>query len=391
LTGRSLGIVALVGLLGWVGLVWLGWRMVQTDPPTAAFDLELLLRAGRVVAAGRSPYDPALVGGAAPVAERLFYSYPPIVAQVLTLVAGVPSAAMFAAWTVGATAAFAAVAVRLAGVFGGRAPRVAVAAVAVAVTPLVFPFAIGLLFGNVDVFFPALYGLLLVGVLPGASVGQAVAGGVATAVAAIGKLHPASLGVWLLVRAVADRPVRRVVAAAIVAGIVMLGLSVALAPSMWADYLAVVRAGSGADLVDPRNAGPAAQIALLIGDGGSSAEGLARTLQIPVTIGAVVVTALAAWRTHDTMESLAWAAAASLVTLPVTWFHYPSALLPFAAAAVLRSAGEPRVRGLVLGAAVVAAVAIAFLPLLYVAVGLVLAAVRASRSSEPPVTAPAPG
>ena len=73
--------LAIVGVVGWVGLLWLGATLYAATPPKAGFDLELLLRAGRDVAAGRSPYDPALVAGSAPVAESLFYSYPPVVAQ----------------------------------------------------------------------------------------------------------------------------------------------------------------------------------------------------------------------------------------------------------------------------------------------------------------------
>ena len=114
MTPRTAGIVALVGAVGWIGLIWLGARMFQTQPPTAAFDLELLLRAGRDVAEGRSPYDPAIVAGTAPVAERLFYSYPPVVAQVLSLVAGIPSAAIFVIWVAAAVAGWAAVAGALA-------------------------------------------------------------------------------------------------------------------------------------------------------------------------------------------------------------------------------------------------------------------------------------
>ena len=81
------------------------------------------------------------------------------------------------------------------------------------------------------------------------------------------------------------------------------------------------------------------------------------------------------------MVSLAWAAAASLAILPVTWYHYPSALLPFGLAALLRSRGTAHARTtapLLIAAGVIAAVAIAWLPLLWVAIGLVLAAVHVS-------------
>ena len=376
--------VAVLGLVGWVGLVYLGLRLYTTTPPTAAFDLELLLRAGRDVAAGRSPYDPAMLAGAAPVAERLFYSYPPVVAQAMALVAAIPSPVTFVAWTLAAIAGWAAVAAALARRFGGAAAwtPAEVAGSAIALTPLLFPFAIGLLFGNLDVFFPLLYGLLLLGVVPLASRAASAAGGVPAAIAGITKLHPGSLGLWLLVRAVRSAEARRALAAAIVAGVAILAVSLAVGGTgPWADYVTVVRAGSGADLVDPRNGGPAAQLAMLLRGGGAEAESLARTLQIPVTLLALAATACAAWWLEDVVASLAWGATASLVILPVTWYHYPSALLPFALVALLRARGTAAARtttALLVVAGVVAAIAIAWLPLLWVAIGLVLGAVHVS-------------
>ncbi len=161
-------------------------------------------------------------------------------------------------------------------------------------------------------------------------------------------------------------------------GLGLLVVSVVLGGiGMWSDYVQVVRAGSNADLVDPRNAGPAAQLALLLG----ADDRFARTAQIVVSLGVLVVTIVAARRGGDPVERLGWAAAASLATLPVTWFHYPSAMIPFGLAALLRSHDGPaatRVGRLIAAALIVAAVAIAFLPLIWVAIGLVLVAVRLS-------------
>ena len=392
MTARTRLTIAVLGLVGWAGLVYLGTRLYSTTPPTAAFDLELLLGAGRAVAAGRSPYDPAMLAGAAPVAERLFYSYPPVVAQVTALVSAIPSAVMFISWTVAAVAGWAAVAAALVRRFGGAAgwTPAEVAGSAIALTPLLFPFAIGLLFGNLDVFFPLLYGLLLLGVVPLASRAASAAGGVAAAVAGITKLHPGSLGVWLLVRAVRSAEARHALVAAVAAGAAILAVSLVVGGTQpWADYVTVVRAGSGADLVDPRNGGPAAQLAMLVLGGGADAESLARTLQIPVTLLALATTAVAAWWLEDAVASLAWGATASLVILPVTWYHYPSALLPFALAALLRARGTEAARMtavLLVAAGVVAALAIAWLPLLWVAIGLVLGAVHVSGRVAAPET-----
>ena len=388
---RTAGTVALAGVLGWVGLVWLAIQLYGTHPPTAGFDLELLLRAGRDVAAGRSPYDPAMLAGTAPVAETLFYSYPPVVAQVMALFAAIPSPVMFVIWSAAAVAGLGLVA-------RGLALRVPVAGVApatvglvcVALAPLMFPFAIGILFGNLDVFFPLIFGLVLIGVLPAASGADQARAGIAATVAAITKLHPASVGLWLLVRSIRLPGLRSAVGVAALALVAILALSLAVGGVQpWLDYVTVVRAGSGADLVDPRNAAPAAQIALLFGGGGAGAEALARTLQVPVTILALLGTAVVAVRMADPVESLAWAAAASLIVLPVTWYHYPSALIPFAIVALLRAgalgpAAARRVRLTVVTAGAVAAAAIAVLPLVYVAIGLVLAAVWMSgRTGRP--------
>ena len=118
-------------------------------------------------------------------------------------------------------------------------------------------------------------------------------------------------------------------------------------------------------------------------------DAFARSLHVLVAVAAVLVTVWAAWRRSDPVESFAWATAASLATLPVTWYHYPSALLPIAVAAMLRASGPDmrRVTGLVTAGAVVAAVAIVWLPLLWVAIGLIVAAAQASA----PVRTPAPG
>ena len=386
MTGRLAIAVGLVGALGWIGLIWLGVTLYRTDPPTAGFDLELLLRAGRAVAAGRSPYDAAIVAGAAPVAERLFYSYPPVVAQAMSLVAGIPSAAVLVLWDATAVAGLALVSGGLVRRFAPTLSASSVAWLVAALVPLMFPLAIGLLFGNLDVFFPLLYGLMLLAMAEPSASADAAQGGVATAVAGLTKLHPGSMGLWFLVRAPASRVARAVVVTAIVAALVILAISVLVGGTQpWLDYLAVVRAGSGADLVDPRNAGPAAQLALVVGGGGESAETLARNLQILVTLAALAVMAVASRALRDPVESLTWAAAASLVILPVTWYHYPSALIPFALAALLRSRASPQARTtqlLIVASAFIAAIAIAWLPLLYVAVGLLLAGVRVSQRAR---------
>jgi hypothetical protein len=112
---------------------------------------------------------------------------------------------------------------------------------------------------------------------------------------------------------------------------------------------------------------------------------------------AVIVTVAAARLVRDHLESLGWAIVASLVVLPVTWYHYPVALIPIAVAAWTRSRGTPRGRRVtfaLVAAYVVGDVAIVLPVALWLAVALLFVAVRWSRPQpglEPaPDTAPTP-
>jgi hypothetical protein len=399
---------AVVALAGWAGVIALGAQLYAVLPRRAGFDLELLLAAGRRVAQGLSPYDPAMLAGQPPSAVDLFYSYPPPVAQYLSLFASVPSVLMLILWGAVAVGGLLIASVALARAIGapgvggpataagldlGRVLR-SVGLPVLAVAPFVFPFAIAILFGNLDAAFPLLYGLMLVGVLVGGlrtrfGMGARFAGGAGLAIAAIAKLQPSSMGLWFLVRGLRERRAGRrgssweVLAAAVAVGAVILGLSLlAGGVSPWLDYVTVLRAGSGADIVDVRNVGLAAQIALVLG----GSESLARLAQIVVSAGALALTAWTAWYRDDALESFGWATVASLVVLPITWFHYPVALLPIAVAAWLRS--DPRgsrrmVPGLLAGAIAVGVFAVALPVTVWIAVVLVMVAVRRSLERTP--------
>ncbi len=384
---------AAIASFGWAGLAWLGSRMFASAPPMAGFDLELLLVAGRRVASGLSPYDPGIVAGHAPAAEDLFYSYPPPVAQAFSLAAGLQSGLVLLLLALVAVGGLALVTAVLARHLDPARPALTAVLPVLAIAPFIFPFAIAILFGNLDAIFPLLYGALAIGVVS-SSRSARFAAGASLAVMSIAKLHPASLGLWFLVRglrehrdpapgsshprSLATNGPWLILLAAVGTGLAVLAVSlVAGGLGPWQDYLAVVRAGSAADLVDRRNIGPAAQIALVLG----SSESLARLVAIVASVGAAAATALVAWRWRDALESLAIAATLSLVTLPVTWYHYPVALLPFAIAAWLRVRGTPR-SGFVLRwcavAGVVAALSIVLPVALWLGVAAVLVAVHAS-------------
>lgn len=384
--GMPIAAAMVAGTLGWIGLLAIGLQLAAATPSNLGFDLELLLQAGRDIANGRSPYAPGLVSGIAPTATHLFYSYPPPVAQAMTLLAFVPSPVALVAWSLVALGGLLAVTEGLRRHYAPRRSRVEAMVVAAALAPLTLPLAVGLLFGNYDVLFPVLYGAMLLASVAPTRV-STVAGGAALVLAAL-KVHPASMSLWFLVRAISEwrggHPAgsTRVLVTAILIGLAIVMSSVVVSgPGNWLEYIDVLRAGTRAVIVDPRNAGIAALVAGLIGGG----DELARMLHLAVGTAALVATAWAAWRRTDPLESFAWATAASLVTLPVTWYHYPSALLPIAIAAGLRARGSTvrPVQGLLLAAGVAGAVAIAALPLLYVAIGLVIAAARRSAGTSP--------
>jgi hypothetical protein len=110
-----------------------------------------------------------------------------------------------------------------------------------------------------------------------------------------------------------------------------------------------------------------------------------RTLQLPISLAAIVATLAAGAAVRDRLLGVSIAGVASLVLLPITWFHYPSALMPFAIAAIARAPGgrpTTRTRLLVAAAVVVAALSIAWLPGVWIAVALVVVAVASSSSGS---------
>ncbi len=376
---RSSFVWLLVATIGWAGFVLIATQLASLDPSRLGDDLRLLVEAGIRWRDG-TPLYATVLSGTTLEAESLFYSYPPLIAQAMSLVVSIPFPAIFVAWTAGAVGGLWLVAGRL-----GRDGR-AVVWPALALAPYVYPLAVALLLGNVNAWFPAAFGLVLAAVLAGGQ-GSLLAGGAALAVAAAAKLHPASLGLWLLVRGVRDARSGRssralqILAVAAAIGLGMLTISLAMGGlDPWADYLAFLReSASAADVVSPLNVGPASQVALVFGLSDASA----RTLQLGITIVAIAGTAAAAWALDDRAESFAWATVASLVVLPVTWFHYPVALLPVALAVASRARGEAWRRTALLLAASIITAALAILAPVLVWVGalLVLAAASASRTA----------
>jgi hypothetical protein len=384
----QLVLTLLLGAFGWLVLAWTAHDLLALVPSRLGDDLQLLLAAAGRSRAGVALY-PAIGAGTSLSAAALFYSYPPVVAQILAPLAGLPLAAVLGVGAVLALGGFLAV-VRA---FG--APDRYFVLMTAAGLPFVSPLAVALLFGNLDAWFPLVFGLGILALYrPDRRI--AVIAGVALGVAVVCKLYPATIGLWWLVywsRRGRHGSTGTLLAAALLTGGALLGLSLlagGLAP--WEAYISFLRASAAGavNFVDPLNLGPASQAALWLGFGAQSAG----MLQVLIAAGAIVITLLAASRCRDPLEGLAWAVTASLVVLPLTWFHYPVVLLPFVLAALARRNQSPR-PGLVIRLAVVAfAVAAAGLDasiLVWVAVAFALAAVRTSRPSAvtvSPLTGP---
>jgi hypothetical protein len=330
-TQRQILITA--GLFGWLAFAWLLSQMYRGNPPGAGFDLELLIAGGRHVAIGLSPYDTNMLAGGSVQIADLFYTYPPLVAQLFSTFSFLPSTVILTVALIAAGIATVAVGRAVATVAGSAAIGRAVVLPLAALLPFWFPYTVGALFANIDIFFPALYGLILVAVLTAGrprSERWVLAGGISLAVASLIKLHPAVLGLWLLARGWSERrrgeDVRRIgplglprswriVAISIVVVAAVLGASVAVGGlEPWRQYIAVLRAGASVDLLDRRNLGPAVQLVMLLGLGPAAVG----PVQVAVLAMALIVAIAAALRVRDPLESLTWAAIASFVVLPVT-------------------------------------------------------------------------
>jgi hypothetical protein len=400
-------ICLVVALFGWADLSILASAGLSKRPPEAAFDLQLLLDAGRRVAAGQSPYDFSAVAHGL-TGRDLFYSYPPIVAQFFAPFSGAPAWLFLVFWGAGAAAGFAVFAALLARSPVGRAnsgecvTALDAVLVAMATAPFFFPFLVGLLFGNADIWYPLLFGAVALALASRGSVPSravSIAGGAALAIATVVKLHPGTLMIWLAVRwhvardsngvRGARRSLAIVIGSAVVTGAVLLAISLAAGGiGPWRDYLDYLRVTGNADLATGVNIGPASQFALLAGNGG-----LAHSLAVVFGLVAVAATVVAARWVRDPLESLGWGVVASLIVLPVTWYHYPVALMPIALAAWMRSRGSPngrRVTATLLGAYVVADAAILAPVVLWAAVALLFVGIRSSRPVDLGLAASAP-
>ena len=334
LRADSLGPWVVAGVIAWLGVAWIGWTLWQSSPPRAGFDLALLLEGARACRSrARAPYDPAMLAGTSPDAVELFYSYPPPVAQAMPLLAWVPNGVVLVLWAIGATLGFGWIAGamarrgRLSGPPDGDQgdPRRAAGAAVRRRRAVRQPRR------------------LVSAALRGAPPRGVPDGGRWTWLGAGAPLQScrspsctprpppvARRRVWR------ERggAVARVLGAAVVTGLAIVGLSLLVGGVQpWLDYVQVRPCRRG------RRAGRSAQhragLAPRAGDGdGRRGPALASGRGRRCGPGRDVPRRARASGIRS--FSLAIAITASLVTLPVTWYHYPVALMPVAAALAIR-------------------------------------------------------
>jgi hypothetical protein len=198
--------------------------------PSWGFDFAAYWTAAGRVAAGGSPYAPATNQAG----SFLAYLYPPPIAVAFAPLAGLGADYHDAAWpwlVVRALVAIAALVVLLRYI-GMKRGEVVVVTVAVMALPAV---TWDLIMGNVNLLLMAMLAVAWLGVRSGKVDGETTAG-VMIGLAALIKVFPALLIVWLLLT--------RRIRAALVSAVVIIGVALATLPvvgiSGWTDYLGVV-------------------------------------------------------------------------------------------------------------------------------------------------------
>ena len=200
----------LVGGLGWVGLVALGVALFAKQPPQAGFDLALILDAGRRVAAGRVALPRRGGGRGHPGREPLLFVPAAGRPGGLARSAGSRTGSCSSAAGIAAVAGFGLVVRSLAAGVGRRSAWDVVDVVlpALALAPFIYPFAIALLFGNVDAWFPLAYGARPAGGPRRVAPLARSAAASPSASPPLAKLYPGLLLGWLAVARACSRWVR---------------------------------------------------------------------------------------------------------------------------------------------------------------------------------------
>jgi hypothetical protein len=274
--------------------------MAAVSSGTLGFDFQAYHQAAQRVLAGERLFDPSVqeTGG-----FGLFYYPPPFVLAILPL-AILPVAAATWIW-LGLSVAMLIAGIALMPV------RPIIRWLTMLLAGLSWPVAYALKLGQVGPL------LLLLFALGWRWLDRPVAVGVAGALGAIVKIQPGLVLVWAVLT---RRPAAAIigiaigVAAAIVATVVLGG------PSVWFDYLALLRNVSD-PIATPHNFTPGAVVYQA-----GVPTGVAATVQIASSVLAVVVVLVAIARAPASASYMATVIASQLLS-PVLWDHYAMLLL----------------------------------------------------------------
>jgi hypothetical protein len=178
------------------------------------------------------------------------------------------------------------------------------------------------------------------------------AGGVAIALATLLKLVPV-----VYLPGLAGGPRRPLLAAGLTA-LLLVGVSVLLAPAAWSDYAVVLPNLLAGRADEVTNIAPAAVVGRAgLPDVITTTLRVAALAMVAVCCGAAFVVAR---RPRGTAAAVTLGTAAMLLLPAALWYHYLAALLPLAVCAW--AAASPRFRGTLLGGALLVLAGLAWLP-----------------------------
>lgn len=270
------------------------------------YDFTAYYRAAARVAAGHSPYDPAILNGVVNAKGLGNYLYPPPLAQALVPLAALPFQVAASIWLLLQSTLLCAGLALAAWAGGARRAAFIVAGVAVLVVTSL-PALDSLLEGNVAGFIVFAVALLLVA--PGR-----LGTGATMTIAGIVKLTPLALlgpmarGGW------------RAAWGAALALLVVVGVSLAFAPQAWADWLQVLRGQMAGAVTYGGNLAPAAAASLV------GLSGLAAWLRVLGPLVGLLLIGAAWFLVRRPATAIALALVGSWLVPPVFWPHYLVAL-----------------------------------------------------------------
>ena len=319
-------------------------RQAADPAGQVAIDLDAYLAAARRIGEGTALYAADQTGGSFAAQGVGRYLYPPLFAQLLVPVAGLPHPVVVTAWAIAQWLAVLA-ATWLATGLGGAPRSLERLAWCAAATAWFLPVFDTLWKGNVSGFLALAVALLAAG---------GAAGGGATAAATLAKVVPV-----LWVPAVAAGGRRALGGMLVVAAIAL--PSLLLAPGAWADYARVLPNLAGGDAGQATNLAPWA----IAGRAGlpEPVPGLLRALSIVAALGLSVLAAVTVRRRPGlagSRQATVPAVAAVLLLPAAWWYHYLALLLPVAA--LVWPAAGTRARIGMTGAMTAIVLGVAWLP-----------------------------